>query len=355
MRTLFICPFLPARNAPQAGHRLAFEYICTVAESSSVDVILLLKETMDPSNELYRLPNVEVVLVEKFNTIDLIFRSISNFGKITFLTRYSKKVARIIIELIRSNKYDMVNLEFSQTFIYIRDIRANLDEHVTIHLCAHDIQAQAYLRKSGIQSLFSSFVFKEERQLTSLANKIFVLSEKDKGLMKGLYGDQLNIELKPIPLPKFITEIDRTPNSIEKGSLMFWGAMNRAENELSIVNFIDHVYRPLCAEKGTEIRLYIVGANPTAKLKKYASENIIITGFVENPVSYFNRAEIGIVPLLYGAGVKLKTLEMLASGMHVISTPIGSEGIDVQAYDNISVCEMQDFGKNIMIVLGKSV
>jgi glycosyltransferase involved in cell wall biosynthesis len=332
MRTLFICPFLPARNAPQAGHRLAFEYICTVAESSSVDVILLLKETMDPSNELYRLPNVEVVLVEKFNTIDLIFRSISNFGKITFLTRYSKKVARIIIELIRSNAYDVVNLEFSQTFIYIRDIRANFPETVNIHLCAHDIQAQAYLRKSGIQSLFSSFVFKEERQLTSLANKIFVLSEKDKGLMKGLYGEQLNIDLRPLPLPEFISEIDRTPYSIEKGSLMFWGAMNRAENELSIINFIDRVYRPLCAEKGVDIKLYIVGANPTAKLKKYASENIIITGFVENPVSYFNKAEIGIVPLLYGAGVKLKTLEMLASGMHVISTPIGSEGINVKAF-----------------------
>jgi glycosyltransferase involved in cell wall biosynthesis len=222
-------------------------------------------------------------------------------------------------------------------------------------LCAHDIQAQAYLRKSGIQSLFSSFVFKEERQLTSLANKIFVLSEKDRGLMKGLYGDQLQIELKPLPLPKFISEIDRTQESIEKGSLMFWGAMNRPENELSIIHFIDNVYRPLCAENVTDIKLYIVGAKPTAKLQKYASENIIITGFVENPVSYFNRAEIGIVPLLYGAGVKLKTLEMLASGMHVISTPIGSEGIDVKAHDNISVCDIKDFFQKIMIVLDKKV
>jgi glycosyltransferase involved in cell wall biosynthesis len=355
MRTLFICPFLPARNAPQAGHRLAFEYICILAERSNVDVVLLLKERVDTSDELYRLPNVEVVLVASFRSINLIFSGISNLGRIPFLTRYSKKVAANIIELIKRNVYDVVNLEFSQTFIYIKDIRANFKENVTVHLCAHDIQAQAYLRKGGVQSLFSSSVFKEERLLTSLASKIFVLSEKDKGLMKSLYGDQLDVELKPLPLPKFISEINRSPETIERGSLMFWGAMNRPENELSIIHFIDNVFNSICAKKGADIKLYIVGAKPTAKLRKYASENIIITGFVENPVRYFNMAEIGIVPLLFGAGVKLKTLEMLASGMQVISTPIGSEGIDIKAYDNISVCEMQDFGNRIMAVLNTGV
>jgi glycosyltransferase involved in cell wall biosynthesis len=354
MRTLFICPFLPARNAPQAGHRLAFEYICTLAETSNVDVILLLKESMDISSELYHLPNVEVVLVAKFRSVDIVLRALSDFGRLPFLTRYSRKVSNVIIDLIRRNPYDVINLEFSQTFFYIKDIRENFKDNIAIHLCAHDIQAQAYLRKGGLQSLFSSFVFKEEKQLTSLANKIFVLSEKDKGLMKGLYGDQLNIELKPLPLPKFINEINRSVESIEKGSLMFWGAMNRPENELSIIHFIDHVFNPLCAKTGTNIKLYIVGAKPTAKLRKYASETIIITGFVENPVHYFNVAEIGIVPLLYGAGVKLKTLEMLASGMQVISTPIGSEGIDVRVYDNIRICEVHDFGRNILEVLNRA-
>ena len=36
---------------------------------------------------------------------------------------------------------------------------------------------------------------------------------------------------------------------------------------------------------------------------------------------------IRIAPLLSGAGIKVKTLEMLRSGLPVVATPIGAEGI----------------------------
>ncbi|PAX49801.1 hypothetical protein CK510_27700 [Brunnivagina elsteri CCALA 953] len=103
--------------------------------------------------------------------------------------------------------------------------------------------------------------------------------------------------------------------------------MNRSENEEAILHFIDNCFQFLL-EKDRDFKLYIVGSNPSAKITNFASKNIIITGFIENPIDFFERAEIGIVPLKKGAGIKLKTLEMLQAGLPVISTSIGAEGIN---------------------------
>ena len=78
------------------------------------------------------------------------------------------------------------------------------------------------------------------------------------------------------------------------------------------------------------VKFYIVGANPTDEVKKLASDNIVVTGFVENPKDIFENMDISVVPLRLGAGVKIKVLESLASGLPVITTDVGAEGIIAQ-------------------------
>jgi hypothetical protein len=47
------------------------------------------------------------------------------------------------------------------------------------------------------------------------------------------------------------------------------------------------------------------------------------------------------VPLKSGAGIKLKTLEMLAAGIPVVSTPLGAEGVDRGPL--LTVCDEDKF------------
>ena len=109
--------------------------------------------------------------------------------------------------------------------------------------------------------------------------------------------------------------------------IIFWGAMSRKENSDSAIWFIRNVM-PLL--RGQDCRFVVVGANPPAELQNMATDDIIITGFVENPDRYFEESMCMVVPLVIGAGIKIKVLEGLSSGIPIVSNDIGTEGISVK-------------------------
>ncbi|MEO1185016.1 MAG: glycosyltransferase family 4 protein [Cyanobacteria bacterium J06636_27] len=181
---------------------------------------------------------------------------------------------------------------------------------------------------------------------------MWTLSKKDRNILTSLFAiPEKNIIVKPPQLSEFVSKIKRNLEKIENKSLLFWAAMNRPENEQAAINFIQNCFTDLL-KIDPEYKLYIVGSNPSLKIKQLESENIIVTGFIEDPSDFFEKAQIGIVPLLQGAGIKLKTLEMMQAGLPVISTSIGAEGIE----NSTNIFVNDNFGDwlNIITNLAKS-
>jgi glycosyltransferase involved in cell wall biosynthesis len=56
----------------------------------------------------------------------------------------------------------------------------------------------------------------------------------------------------------------------------------------------------------------------------------MVTGFVNNPVPYFEKCTLAVVPLRLGAGIKVKVLECMEANMPVVSTTVGTEGIELR-------------------------
>ena len=57
--------------------------------------------------------------------------------------------------------------------------------------------------------------------------------------------------------------------------------------------------------------------------------NLRVTGAVEDVGPYFRAADVALNPMTEGAGVNLKVLEYLASGLPTVSTPFGVRGLAV--------------------------
>jgi polysaccharide biosynthesis protein PslH len=75
-------------------------------------------------------------------------------------------------------------------------------------------------------------------------------------------------------------------------------------------------------------------------------------GFVEDVRPYLAQAMIGICPLRYGSGTRLKILTYMAAGLAVVSTRKGSEGINyVDGRDLMLADEPHAFAKTITELL----
>ena len=87
---------------------------------------------------------------------------------------------------------------------------------------------------------------------------------------------------------------------------------------------------PLVWKQLPDARLLIIGSNPPADVTALASERVEVVGYVPEVEPYYERARISVNPLRYGAGVKGKIVASLRSGVPVVTTPIGNEGIGLR-------------------------
>ncbi len=82
-----------------------------------------------------------------------------------------------------------------------------------------------------------------------------------------------------------------------------------------------------------EARLFVVGANPPRWLVQAGQQDarIAVTGYVDDERPYLRRCAALVLPLRVGAGSRLKALVAMASGVPIVSTSLGMEGLEVQA------------------------
>lgn len=345
-KMLFVSAHYPSPNAKFAGHKTAYMFLEEWSKNYQVDLIVLCNEDEIDKENISKLTNVNLlntVILDKYQKIKNIISSKTIFP-LKVNTRFNISIFKYLKQNI--SKYDILYFEFTHAAVFLPMIKREIKQNQSVIISSHDILFQNsyrdYEKSNSLLSLFDSratYIF--EKEIYSIATQIIVQSSKDKNLVELLYGLKEKVVIKSPALSSFVYSVKekRKDKFIEKKSLLFWGAMNREENEIAVLKFLE-LYHDLIIEKG--YKLYIVGNKPNQKVLNLASSNIIVTGFVEDPSEYFIKAELGIVPLVSGAGIKVKTLEMLACGMKVISTSIGAEGI---TDDKLIISKLENFWK----------
>lgn len=109
--------------------------------------------------------------------------------------------------------------------------------------------------------------------------------------------------------------------------ILFVGGFGHRPNEDAVLWFANQIY-PII-RKQCNIPFYVVGSNPTDKVKQIGGNGIIIKGFVSDAelAELYDRCKVVVIPLRYGAGVKGKVIEALYFGAPMVTTTIGIEGI----------------------------
>lgn len=149
------------------------------------------------------------------------------------------------------------------------------------------------------------------------------VSTEDKRFFEDTYH-KTNTLLVPIG-----TEIKASVITTQSHNIMYFGKMSYPANIHAVKWFVQKVL-PLILRKIPNCRFYIVGKDPAPSLIQMAEQNghIIVTGTVDSVETYYDKADIVVIPLFFGGGVKVKLLEALGHQKLVISISKGIEGTD---------------------------
>ena len=151
--------------------------------------------------------------------------------------------------------------------------------------------------------------------------------------------DEVNIikkedaTINAVQIPLYILDAEKMGRynylASARKDIMFVAGFQHTPNVDAAVWFVTNIW-PEVKRKYRDIRLYLVGSNPTEQVQKLQSEDVIVTGFVTDDEleDYYSKIKLVVVPLRSGAGVKGKIIEAIYHKVPVITTSIGIEGID---------------------------
>lgn len=348
-KVLFISSFHPHAE----GDMGAGEAICghslekLLSQGYDVDVIINAPSHQTAKESLVRQCRTYTVLNSStIKTFLSIFYNFFNFSFFApwFFSRVSFSVVKLMKEKVKQNDYDFIWLDFPSSLGFSCHIR-----NKKIIYFAHDVVFQR-ISRSIFKRPFTKLVKLIEFSLIEKCEEIFFLSSKDMELVSpSLSEDQkthivTDITYKVGVVKDSIAAEELVKKFKDNKNAVFFGNMSRSENHWSIIFFvIFHFFRI----KDKRLNFWVVGLSPKLSLVLLSKlcKRIHVTGAVDDPDMIFKKSDFCLVPLLFGAGVKIKVLQMLDAGSYVISTPIGAEGVSKSS--KLIISEMKDISTKI--------
>lgn len=174
-----------------------------------------------------------------------------------------------------------------------------------------------------------------ERELAAYraVDAVIVVTEDDEKLLIA-EGGMPPLFLLPNVMPTRTRKAQPNPNE-----MLFVGGFRHPPNKDGLTWFMDHVWADV-RRAVPDARLTIVGSNPPAEVFAFGERpGVEVAGFVPDMNPYLDRAAISIAPLRFGAGMKGKVVEAMASGLPVVTTSVGAQGIDAVSGEHMMIAD----------------
>jgi glycosyltransferase involved in cell wall biosynthesis len=206
---------------------------------------------------------------------------------------------------------------------------ANIEDPPSIKFRLYS-QLSVFPSRVRVRFRFESWLLAryEKRVLPGLA-KVLLLSEADTKLMRAKGG---HVNLGNVPYgttDAWDAENVTGWNERTPGAIIFSGNMWHEPNVDAVLFFLRDIF-PLVLRQAPSARLWIVGANPDARIGQAAEhfpQRVLITGQVPDIAEYVSRARVSICPVRVRVGVQTKILEAMSVGTPIVSTSAGNAGI----------------------------
>jgi O-antigen biosynthesis protein len=129
-------------------------------------------------------------------------------------------------------------------------------------------------------------------------------------------------------LPNVHTVATYVPPPDSRQGILFVGGFEHPPNVDAAVRLVKDVMPSVWAKLGS-IKVTIAGPSAPPEVEALASPLVDVVGWVEDLQPLLRGSRLLLAPLRYGAGLKGKVTQCLAVGLPVVTTSIGSEGLEM--------------------------
>ncbi len=261
---------------------------------------------------------------------------------------YNRKAAKKVNALIAKHKPEMLYGQLLRTAEYIRhkDIPKAIDYQ--------DIFSYGMKRRADIASFVTRPIYNMEyRRLTRYEAAIFddfdvrsIISEPDRNLFPHPKRDEILI------IPNGVDHDFFKPMEREKQyDLVFTGNMSYPPN-VNAVEYLADEIMPIVWKTLPDTKLYIAGATPDPKVKKAASDRIIVSGWLDDIRDAYAQSRVFIAPMRIGTGLQNKLLEAMSMRLPAITSPLANASLGAKPDEEILIgSNAQEMAQHIFTLL----
>lgn len=273
-------------------------------------------------------------------------RALQQTGVEVWHSPYVRSVAQLLEE--RGHCYDFII--FCRHYVaasYISRVRQwapqarIVFDTVDLHYLREERQAD--LEQSPMLAAAAKKTRQKELDVIAKADVTLVVSTAEQELLAGVSPGAV------VRILSTIHEVrESSPAFALRKGLLFVGGFRHSPNVDAMQWFLGEVW-PLVRQRLPEIEITIVGSNMPDQVRALAGPGIIIAGFVEQVEPLIDAARISLAPLRYGAGVKGKINQAMASGLPVVATTMAIEGMGLEPGVALLVADVaQDFADAVV-------
>ena len=261
---------------------------------------------------------------------------------------FNRKAAKKVNALIAKHKPDMLFCQLLRTAEYIRhkDIPKTIDYQ--------DIFSYGMKRRADVASFLTRPIYNMEyRRLCRYEAAIFddfdvrtIISEPDRALFPHEKRDEILI------VPNGVDHEKYHPMDCEKKyDLVFTGNMSYAPNVNAVEYLADEIL-PIVWKSRPETTLYIAGATPDPRVKKAASDKIIVSGWLDDIRTAYAESRVFIAPMRIGTGLQNKLLEAMSMRLPAITSPLANASLGAKPNEEILVgSNAEEIAQHIITLL----
>jgi len=198
-----------------------------------------------------------------------------------------------------------------------------------VYYLGHDIHFQrmaAEARVTGDAEVARAATAMEalERRLWRTANRVLYFSAEEVGAVRAL---EPGVDARVV-VPYALPCTEHRAGAPTGADILFVAGFAHPPN-VDAAHWLATAILPLILARVPAARLILVGSHPNPRVRALAGERIIVIGQVSAAelASHYASARVALVPLRFGAGVKLKVAEALAQGLPLVTTPVGAQGL----------------------------